>query len=155
MAVLETIAAANAAYSVIKTCVANGRETADLMSHVGKFLGAEYALKDAVEKKKKSPIAAITGGEENDWAEFQALETIKQQRKELESYIRLYGQAGQWERWVAWQADARKRRLAAKKAAEKARQERVELVMIVGAGVALLGSFIGGLWWLGRSMGKW
>lgn len=155
MAVLETIAAANAAYSVIKTAIGNGRETADLMSHVGKFLGAEHNLKEAVEKKKKSPLTAITGGQEGDWEEFQALENIKEKRKELESYIRLYGSAGQWDRWVKWQADARVARKKAMIAAEKARKERNEMIMVAGAGVALVGSFIAGLWALGRSMGKW
>jgi len=49
MAILETIAAANAAYSVIRTCIQNGREGADLMASVGKFLTAEEELKDAVQ----------------------------------------------------------------------------------------------------------
>ena len=53
MAILETIAAANAAYSVIRTCIANGRETADLMSNVGKFLTAEEELKDAVQPQEE------------------------------------------------------------------------------------------------------
>ena len=91
MAVLETIAAANAAYSVIKKCLENGREVKDMVGHVGKFLNAEDELKDAVKRKKSSPIAAITGGSEGDWEEFQALEKLKEQRKELESWCRLYG----------------------------------------------------------------
>ena len=155
MAVLETIAAANAAYSVIKTCISNGRETADLMSHVGKFLGAEHALKEAVEKKKKSPLTAITGGEEGDWAEFQALERIKQQRKELESYIRLYGEAGQWDRWVKWQADARIARKKAAIAAEKARQERNEMIVALIAMFTALAGFVGAIYWIGDRFDKW
>ena len=155
MAVLETIAAANAAYSVIKTCISNGRETADLMSHVGKFLGAEHALKEAVEKKKKSPLTAITGGEEGDWAEFQALERIKQQRKELESYIRLYGEAGQWDRWVKWQADARVARKKAAIAAEKARQERNEMIVALIAMFTALAGFVGAIYWIGDRFDKW
>lgn len=155
MAVLETIAAANAAYSVIKTCISNGRETADLMSHVGKFLGAEHQLKEAVEKKKKSPLTAITGGEEGDWEEFQALEKIRQQRKELESYIRLYGQAGQWDRWVKWQADARVARKKAALLAAKQRQERSEMIVaLVGMFTALAG-FVGVIWWIGDRLNKW
>lgn len=155
MAVLETIAAANAAYSVIKTCISNGRETADLMSHVGKFLGAEHALKEAVEKKKKSPLTAITGGEEGDWEEFQALEKIRQQRKELESYIRLYGQAGQWDRWVKWQADARVARKKAAIAAERARRERNEMVVALVGMFTALGGFVAVIWWIGDKLNKW
>ena len=155
MPVLETIAAANAAYSVIKKCISNGKETADLMGHVGKFLGAEFALKEAVEKKKKSPFTAITGGEEGDWEEFQALERIQAQRKELESYIRLYGQAGQWDRWVKWQADARTARKKAAIAAERARQERNEMILAAIGMLLVFAGFIGVIWWVGGRMGQW
>ena len=78
MAILETIMAANAAYAVIKECISNGKETADLMSNVGKFLSAEEELKEAVQRKKNSPITAITGGSEGDWEEFQQLEKIRE-----------------------------------------------------------------------------
>ena len=146
MPILETIAAANAAYSVIRTCIQNGREGADLMASVGKFLTAEDDLKQAVQKKKNSPLTAITGGEEGDWEEFQALEKIREQRKELESYIRLYGRPGQWDRWLQWQTEARKARQAAKKAAEKAREERNEAIatatgILLAVAVCVLGVY--------------
>lgn len=153
MAILETIAAANAAYSVIRTCIANGRETADLVSNVGKFLTAEEELKTAIQKKKANPLTAITGGAEGDWQEFQQLERIKQQRKELESYIRLYGAPGQWDRWIAWQAEARKQRKAAKIAAEKARQERIETMWIVGGILFAIMIGVGMLYAIGKSKG--
>lgn len=155
MAILETIAAANAAYSVIKTCIQNGREGADLMSSVGKFLTAEDDLKEAVQKKKNSPLTAITGGSEGDWEEFQQLEKIREQRKELESYIRLYGRPGQWDRWIQWQAEARKQRAAAKKAAEKAREEQMELYATL-AGIAVAVSVVvAGIYYLGVYLEKW
>lgn len=155
MPILETIAAANAAYSVIKTCIANGKETADLMSNVGKFLTAEDELKQAVQKKKNSPITAITGGSEGDWEEFQQLEKIKEQRRELESYIRLYGKPGQWDRWISWQAEARKQRQEAKRLAMKQQEERMELLATV-AGIVVALSVIGlGLYYLGVYLEKW
>ena len=155
MAILETIAAANAAYSVIKTCISNGKETADLMSNVGKFLTAEEDLKEAVQKKKNSPLTAITGGVEGDWEEFQQLERIKEQRKELESYIRLYGRPGQWDRCIQWQVEARKQRAAAKKAAEKKREEQMELLatvagIAIGVIVLVIAFYYTGIW-----LGKW
>ena len=94
MAILESIAAANAAYSVIKTALGNGKETAGLISAVGKFLSAEEDVRDAVNKKKNSPLTAITGGSEGDWEEFQHLENLRQKRQELESYCRLYAPPG-------------------------------------------------------------
>jgi len=155
MAILETIAAANAAYSVIRTCIQNGRETADLMSNVGKFLTAEEELKDAVQKKKNSPLTAITGGAEGDWEEFQQLEKIKEQRKELESYIRLYGQPGQWDRWQQWQMEARKARQAAKKAAEKAREERMETIQVATGIILAITACVLGIYYLGVYLERW
>ena len=128
MAILESIAAANAAYSVIRQALGNGKETAGLISAVGKFLSAEEDVKDAINRKKNSPLTAITGGSEGDWEEFQHLENLRQKRKELESYCRLYAPPGTWDRWQQWQAEARKQRQAAKKAAEKAREERMEAI---------------------------
>jgi hypothetical protein len=139
MAILETIAAANAAYSVIKTCISNGKETADLMSNVGKFL----------------PLTAITGGSEGDWEEFQHLERIKEQRKELESYIRLYGRPGQWDRWIQWQAEARKQRAAARRAAEKKREEQME-ALATAAGIGMAVTVVAlGVYYLGVWLEKW
>ena len=48
MAILESIAAANAAYSVIRQALGNGKETAGLIGAVGKFLSAEEDVKEAV-----------------------------------------------------------------------------------------------------------
>jgi len=128
MAILESIMAANAAYSVIRQALSNGKESANLISSVGKFLSAEEEVKEAINRKKNSPLTAITGGSEGDWEEFQHLENLRAKRKELESYCRLYAPPGTWDRWQQWQAEARKQRQAAKKAAEKAREERNEAI---------------------------
>ena len=155
MAILETIAAANAAYSVIKKCLENGREVKDMVGHVGKFLNAEDALKDAVKRKKSSPIAAITGGSEGDWEEFQALEKLKEQRAELESWCRLYGPPGTWDRWIAWQAEARKARKAALRQQEKEREELIE-ALTLGLGALFAVTGIAALVYaLGIYMDKW
>ena len=136
MAILESIAAANAAYSVIRQALGNGKETAGLIGAVGKFLSAEEDVKDAINRKKNSPLTAITGGSEGDWEEFQHLENLKQKRQELESYCRLYAPPGTWDRWQQWQAEARRQRQAARKAAEKAREERMEAIATF-AGIAM------------------
>ncbi len=155
MPILESIAAANAAYSVIKTALGNGKETAGLISAVGKFLSAEEDVRDAVNKKKNSPLTAITGGSEGDWEEFQHLENLKQKRQELESYCRLYAPPGTWDRWQQWQAEARKQRQAAKKAAEKAREERNEAIATAaGIGMAAIVVILG-IYYLGVYMGRW
>ena len=155
MAIHESIAAANAAYSIIKTAIGNGKETAGVIGAVGKFLTAEEDIKQAVQKKKNSPLTAITGGEEGDWEEFQALENIREKRKELESHIRLYGQPGQWDRWISWQNEARKQRQAARKAAEKRQEEMMEKIQIALGIIFGVSGVCLSIYYLGVYMGKW
>ena len=155
MAILESIAAANAAYSVIRTALSNGKETANLMSSIGKFLSAEEDIKSAVDRKKKNPLTAITGGEEGDWEEFQALEDIRQKRAELESWCRLYAPSGTWDRWVSYEAKVRTQRAEAKKAAMKAREKRNEQIAMALAITLAFSTCVAGLYYIGQYMGKW
>ena len=155
MAILESVMAANAAYSVIRQALSNGKETAGLIGAVGKFLSAEEDVKEAINKKKSSPITMITGSSEGDWEEFQHLEKLREKRAELESYCRLYAPPGTWDRWQQWQVEARKQRQAARKAAEKAREERMELLAtIAGIGMAVI-IVVLCIYYLGVYMGKW
>ena len=154
MPILESIAAASAAYEVIKTAINQGREGAGLIGAVGKFLTAEEDVKEALQKKKNSPFTAIAGGEEGDWEEFQALEKLREQRKELEDYIR-ETRPGQWGRWQQWQVEARKQRAAAKRAAEKAREERNEMIAMGAAILLAVSGSVAGIYYLGVYLEKW
>ena len=147
--------AANAAYSVIRQALSNGKESANLISSVGKFLSAEEDVKEAINRKKNSPLTAITGGSEGDWEEFQHLESLKAKRQELESYCRLYAPPGTWDRWQQWQAEARKQRQAAKKAAEKAREERNEMIATI-AGITMAVVVVAlSIYYLGIYLERW
>jgi len=155
MAILESVMAANAAYSVIRQALSNGKESANLIIAVGKFLSAEEDVKEAVQKKKNSPLTAITGGSEGDWEEFQQLEKLRRQRKELESYCRLYAPAGTWDRWQQWQAEARKQRQAAKKAAEKAREQRNEAIATAAGIIMAVIVVVLCIYYLGVYLDRW
>jgi len=155
MPILESIAAANAAYSVIKTALSNGKETAGLIGAVGKFLGAEEDVKDAINKKKNNPLRSIAGGQQGDWEEFQHLENLKQKRAELESYCRLYAPPGTWDRWQQWQAEARKQRQAAKKAQQKAYEQKIEILQITTGIVLSITAVVIGVFYLGKYLGRW
>ena len=155
MPVLETIMAANAAYAVIKSCLENGREVGGIVGQVGKFLSAEDELKEAVKRKKNSPITAITGGSEGDWEEFQALEKIQEQRRELESWCRLYANPGTWDKWQFFQAEARKARKAAQKQKEKEREELVEMMMMCLGCLFAVSGMAALIFALGRYVEKW
>ena len=155
MAILESIAAATAAYRVIKNAIDSGREAAGLVGEVGKFLSAEEDIKKALQKKKNSPLTAIAGGEEGDWEEFQALEDLQDMRRQLESDIRLYGKPGQWDRWIQWQSEARKQRQAAKKAAELAHAKRMEQIQIAAGIILAITITVLGVYYLGVYLDRW
>ena len=66
---LAELAAANAAFSVIKQCVSNGKEIAAAGNAIAQFVGA---------KEKLQAKAAKNGGG-SDLEEFMALEKIREQ----------------------------------------------------------------------------
>ncbi len=82
---LEYVAAANAAYSVIRKAVENGRELTSVAKHIAKFTDATDHINDTKNKKKNSIWTKFTGKEENDLDEFFALEDLKKKKKNLNS----------------------------------------------------------------------
>ena len=117
---LAEIAAASAAYTTIKTAISQGRELVTVGKQIGQFVSAEEELKAKVEKKKNSVFSKVLGKEADDFEEFLALDNIRQQKKELESHMRLYGRSGLYDDWVAYQAQMRKQR---KEALRKQQEE--------------------------------
>ena len=107
---LAEIAAASAAYTTIKTAISQGRELVTVGKQIGQFVSAEEELKAKVEKKKNSVFSKVLGKEADDFEEFLALDNIRQQKKELESHMRLFGRSGLYDDWVAYQAQMRKQR---------------------------------------------
>jgi len=155
MAILETIAAANAAYAVIKKFAENGRETANLAKSVGQFLQAEDDLREQVSKKKSSTWAKALGKDANDFEEFWHMEQLAEKRRELEEYLRLYAKPGTLAKWQQFQVEARRRRKEAQIAAQKKREELVELTVMVVIIGAFLAAALTGLWYLGHTRGVW
>ena len=125
---LAELAAANAAFGVIKSAISNSKELADCAKSIAAFVGAEEDLKAKAEKKKKNPLNKIMGKDANDLEEFLALEKIKQQKAQLQSHMRLYGRPGLYDSWVEYQAQARKARKEAQRQREKERQEMIEVL---------------------------
>ena len=107
---LAEIAAASAAYTTIKTAISQGRELVTVGKQIGQFVSAEEELKAKVEKKKNSVFSKVLGKEADDFEEFLALDTLREQKKQLESHMRLYGRSGLYDDWVAYQAQMRKQR---------------------------------------------
>lgn len=123
---LAEIAAANAAFAVIKEALNNGGELAAVAGKVGDYFG----LKSTIAKKAEK-------GTEDFWA----LEQLKQQEEELKQALVYQGRAGLWDDWLQFQAEqARARRAAEKEEAAKKQARREKLYNIaVAIGIGLIG----------------
>jgi len=135
---LAELAVANAAFGVIKSAIGNGRDLAAVGKQIGDWIGAEEKLKSKSESDKNSIFGKFMGKETNDFESFLALDKIKEQRRQLESHMRLYGRPGLFDAWVLFQAEARKSRRAAAKQREKELEELRENLMILGVIVFLV-----------------
>ena len=99
---LAELAAANAAFQVIKTAVKNGGEILSAGQSLLEYFDNKNKLQEKVEKtstKKRS-----------DLAEFLALEQLKQQEQELREMMIYYGRPGLWDDWNSFQVKARHQR---------------------------------------------
>lgn len=134
---LAEIAMANAAFSVLKTAIANGRELAQCGKSISDFLSAEDSLKQKADADKKSIFKKVMGKDTNDFESFLALDNIREQRRQLESQMRLFGRPGLYDSWVEFQAQARKARKEAERQRQKDREELFEAVSIF-VGVVLI-----------------
>lgn len=84
------------------------------------------------------------GKDANDFESFLALDNIREQRRQLESQMRLYGRPGLYDSWVEYQAQARKARKEAEKQRQKDREELIEAISIFASVVIFIGVAVGG-----------
>ena len=139
---LAEIAAANAAFAVIKGALANGKELSSLGSRVFDYFDNKAKIQESATKK----------GGGSDLEEFMALEQLRQQEEELRERMVYAGRPGMWNDWQKFQAAAaRKRREDAEAAKrEKARREErlaqlIEYIVIGMASVVLAALIIYGI----------
>ena len=144
---LAEIAAASAAYTTIKTAISQGRELVDVGKSIGAFVSAEEDLKAKVEKKKKSVFTKVLGKEGDDFEEFLALDKLKEQKRSLESHMRLFGRPGLYDDWVSYQAQMRRQRKEALRIKQKEQEELREMLTWVFIIVVIWGGICGLAWW--------
>ena len=111
---LVELAAANAAYAVIKECVTNGGEILSAGRAVVDWFNAKN---DLHEKVKQNP-------DKTDLEEFFALEELHRQQQELKELFIYQGRPGLWDDWLAFQVKARQDREAKAAAETKARLQK-------------------------------
>ena len=145
---LAELAAANAAFGVIKSFISNGKDLASCGKQISDFVFA----KEQIEKKAKKQRAK--GVRTNDLEEFMALEKIKQQEEELKQIMIYAGRPGLWQDWQRFQAEARKSRRYAEKMAEKQRQEMLEVAGWVFGVTIFVGIVIAMVYGLAKWVGK-
>ena len=117
---LAELAAANAAFAVIKQAVSNGKEIAAAGNAIAQFVGAKEKLERKAQQK----------GGGSDLEEFLALEKIKEQEKQLKELMIYTGRPGLWNDWQRFQAKARVARREAEVAAAAKRKKIVETTII-------------------------
>lgn len=127
---LAELAAANAAFAVIKEAINNG---GDLVA-AGSKLGEYFGLKSQISKK--------AGNKGSDSEEFWAMESLRKQEEQLKQLLIYQGRAGLWDDWLKYQAKKKRERedeLRQKKLRALRRKE-ILYNSLVGIMVALIGA---------------
>ena len=136
---LVELAAANAAFAVIKETIANG---GDILA-AGQHLFSYFDNKSAIQKK------AAENGNKSDMEEFMALEQLRQQEEQLKELMVYTGRPGLWTDWLKFQVEAKKKREAAAREEELKRQRFMDQMKSIGLWSAVvvmvcaLGAMIG------------
>jgi len=123
---LAELAAINAAYTVIKEVISNGRELGECAGHLGQF----FHNKQQLEKK----VINAPTAQRSQLEEFFALEEARRKEKELKDYMLIAGRPGLWDDWVRFQKAHAQRELAIAQAQRRAEleaaQQKEEMILI-------------------------
>jgi len=145
---LLELAAANAAFAVIKEAV---QHSGDIMA-AGDALFKYFDSKAELQRKANEK----GGSRGSDLEEFMALEKLKQQEEELKQMMIYSGRGGLWDDWLAFQVKVKKKREADKRQKVLDRQRligRIKDVFMIILIIALLGGLgliIGSAIWFMR-----
>jgi hypothetical protein len=126
---LAELAAANAAFAVIKQTVMNGKELTNAVKSVGDFVAAKEELERRKLKKTRR------GHQAADLEEFMALEKIREQEEQLKQIMIYTGRPGLWSDWQRFLAEARKSRRVQE---ELRKKRRAEIIELISAGILIL-----------------
>jgi len=138
---LAELAAANAAFGIIKQAVQNGRELQEASGAIVKYVGAREELSRRAKKKKKP------GVQSSELEEFMALEKLKQQEAQLKEIMIWSGRPGLWSDWQKYQAQARKSRRVQEALARKRREEFIQAFAIIFGLLVGVTGVIGLVFW--------
>lgn len=130
---IAEIAAANAAFEVIKAALANGKELSDLGSKVFDYFDNKSKIQEKANQK----------GGSSDLEEFMVLEKLRRQEEELRERMVYAGRPGMWTDWLKFQAAAaRKRREAQEAEARRIARRNANIEQFVEYVVIGVASFV-------------
>ena len=136
---LAELAAANAAFAVIKQCIANGKTIHD----AGSAASSYFDNKNKIQRKLRQK------GNRSDIEEFFALEKMKEQEQELQQLMIYAGRPGLWDDWLKFQSEAKRERdrqqLLRQKAAIERAEQLKQLGLIFTVGLFVVSALVGGL----------
>lgn len=148
---ITLISTANAAIGAVKEFIGNGRDLMDCGKELGQYFDAKSQL-----QKQANP-----SGSGSDLEAFFALEKLKQQEEELKQMMIYSGRGGLWDDWLAFQANAKRKRdeeaQRARKLALARRAKYREVATIIAVSLTVLcgiGIIIGIFWVLAQHGGK-
>jgi len=129
--VIAEIAAANAAFKIIKAAISNGKELYDCSAAAQSYFDNKSVIAKRVASKGKSDLEA-----------FMALEKIKEQEEWLKDYMIYAGRADMYGDWLNFQSDCKKQREKKVRLAAQARQQKIKLlkqfITVIGIAIAVI-----------------
>ena len=138
---IAELAAANAAYDVVKQTIQNGQEIYEAAEAMAKYFG----LKQEIQRK------AHEHGYKSDLEAFMAAEQLKAQEEELKQMMVWQGRGGMWEDWLNYQSQMKRSREEAELQAKRARAKRKKMLIdgiIVGFAVLTAFGAVGVFFWI-------
>lgn len=116
---LAELAAANAAFDVIKQTVANGRE----IYEAGEAMARYFGLKSEIQKR------AHQHGYKNDLEAFMAAEQLAAREGELKEMFIYQGRGGMWDDWLAFQSEMKRSREQEEREIKQAKLKRRKMIL--------------------------
>jgi anion-transporting ArsA/GET3 family ATPase len=146
---LLELAAANAAFAVIKEAVQNSGE----LIQAGKAVFDYFDNKSKIQEK----VVATPDNKRSDIEEFFALEQLKKQEQELKELFIYQGRPGLWDDWQKFQVQARHKReeqarevIRVEQEKKKKRKDIIESILLgfwlTVLAVVVTGMLIGSAW---------
>lgn len=124
---IAELAAANAAFGVIKEAIANGKE----LYEAGEALADYFGLKAQIQKR------AHEHGYKSDLDAFNATQQLKQYEDALREIMIWQGRPGLWQDWLVFQKQMKESRLAQEQEEKAKKLKRKRLLKDIALGTVL------------------